>query len=163
MARTVKPKFVIAGSMKEYDDYVAKKVHGGDPDFPMDTGVRHHDFIEVSGISIFDHAEEDALTPITGVFIGTYKKRIDLLDITWKIKELNKWPLTKELFPGEKELWKAKWVKEFTNQKHYGVQVGDIQYNPYTDENMVMTDKGFVRLSVPVQEYADDGGTGATW
>ena len=148
MPRTVKPKFVIAGTIQEYDDYVAKKVHGGDPDLPMDTGVKVHDFIEVSSVHIFDHAEEDALTPVTGVFIGTYKNRKDILDITTAIKKINNLPLTKELFPGEKELWRAKWEKKFKFEKHYGVNVGDIQHNPYTDENYVMTPNGF-RLLEP--------------
>jgi len=158
MARTVKAKFVIAGTIQEYDDYVDKKIHL--------FGMYAHDFIEISSVQILDHAAEDSFLPITGVFIGTYKARIDLLDITRKIKELNKWPLTKELFPGEKELWRQKWLNMFKSEKHIGTNVGDYQYNPYTDENYIMTNQGLKLITAPVtleEVYADDGGTGASW
>lgn len=153
-----KAKFVIAGTMQEYDDYVKRKVTMSDPRPGM--GVRPSDFIEVSGVEIFKHAKEDAQTPIKGVFIGTYKSRPDILDITTKIKEINNIPLTYELFPGEKELWKKEWAKRYQDQSitEAGIlPVGQIQYNPYTNKAMVVTPDGLLELTSQVPAPSADG------
>lgn len=136
--------FVISGTHAEYKTYVHNKIK-------QNPQLKSNDFCYVNRLQ-----DLYGLDKVHGVFVGTYKSRLDLHDICQRIKIINRLPNIAELFPGEKRhyLDNIEGIKQYKQEFQTNpVRPGDIIYDEYTNETKLMTKNGLQILGTPeVQE-----------
>lgn len=137
--------FVVAGTHAEYKTYVYDKIK-------QKPELKSNDFCYVNRVQ-----DLLGLDKVHGVFVGTYKSRIDIHDICTRIKLINRLPNIAELFPGEKKHYLdthpgTRPYQQLQMEKQAAIQghaIGHVYFDEMTSNAMVITDTGPKILGTP--------------